>query len=168
MPRSVALDLIVETPLGSVGLFMLPLTTNQVTSGRTSAAPAPCRRHAACLGLRRALRGADRPDSLGDAAMARQCRRACGAKRDLAPSTTGHATTVAAVVLNLAALLGEAGRGIEDETVMFYGIGSIGLGALRLMLDVLPHPAELHLCDPFRRCSLLRGPGGDAAPRPRL
>ena len=33
---------------------------------------------------------------------------------------------------------------------MFYGIGSIGLGALRLMLDVLPHPAELRLCDPFR------------------
>ncbi|MEO8350679.1 MAG: non-ribosomal peptide synthetase, partial [Chthoniobacteraceae bacterium] len=46
-----------------------------------------------------------------------------------------------------------AGRDLEAETVMFYGIGSIGLGALRLMLDVLPHPAELRLCDPFRSAS---------------
>jgi hypothetical protein len=52
--------------------------------------------------------------------------------------------------LNLAGLLREAGRNIADETIMFYGIGSIGLSALQLMLDVLPHPAELHLCDPYR------------------
>jgi hypothetical protein len=47
-------------------------------------------------------------------------------------------------------LLREAGRTLEDETVMFYGVGSIGLGALELMLDVLPHPAELRLYDPYR------------------
>jgi hypothetical protein len=75
---------------------------------------------------------------------------ACAERKDLAAVTTGHNTTVAAVILNLAALLSEAERDLEDEIVMFYGIGSIGLGALKLMLDVLPHPAELHLCDPFR------------------
>jgi hypothetical protein len=64
--------------------------------------------------------------------------------------TTGHATTVAAVVLNLEALLRQAGRDIQEETVMFCGIGSIGLSALQLMLDVLPHPAELRLFDPYR------------------
>jgi len=64
--------------------------------------------------------------------------------------TTGHATTVAAVVLNLEGLLREADREIENETIMYYGIGSIGLSALQLMLDVLPHPAELRLCDPYR------------------
>ena len=57
------------------------------------------------------------------------------------------------MVLNLAALLGEAGRAIEEEAVLFYGVGSIGLGALRLMLDVMPHPAELLLSDPFRDAS---------------
>jgi len=76
--------------------------------------------------------------------------KACAGHSDLPALTTGHNTTIAAVILNLAALLREAGRDLQDETVMFYGIGSIGLGALCLMLDVLPHPTELHLCDPFR------------------
>jgi hypothetical protein len=75
---------------------------------------------------------------------------ACDERGDLASPTTGHATTIAAVVLNLEALLRTADRAMEDEIVMFYGIGSIGLGALRLMLDVLQHPAELRLCDPYR------------------
>jgi hypothetical protein len=75
---------------------------------------------------------------------------ACADRADLPAITTGHATTIAAVVLNLAGLLREAGRKLEDETVMFYGLGSIGLGALELMLDVLPHPAELRLHDPYR------------------
>jgi hypothetical protein len=64
--------------------------------------------------------------------------------------TTGHATTIAAVILNLEALLRQANRDLGNERVLFYGIGSIGLGALELMLDVLPHPQELHLCDPYR------------------
>src|SRR5205807_9888520 len=77
-------------------------------------------------------------------------RAAGGGRNDLAAITTGHSTTIAAVILNLAALLEQAGRELQDERLMFYGIGSIGLGALSLMLEVLPHPAELHLCDPFR------------------
>jgi hypothetical protein len=61
------------------------------------------------------------------------------------------------VVINLAALLREAGRDIRSEAVMAYGVGSIGLGALRLMLDVMPHPAELQLCDPFRDAEFFDG-----------
>jgi hypothetical protein len=81
---------------------------------------------------------------------------ACALHDGLAPVTTGHATTVAAVILNLVSLLQESGRDLVEETVMFYGIGSIGLGALRLMLDVLPHPASLRLCDPFRSASYFK------------
>jgi hypothetical protein len=75
---------------------------------------------------------------------------ACAGQGSLPAVTTGHATTIAAVILNLAGLLREAGRELANETVMFFGVGSIGLGALELMLDVLPHPAELRLHDPYR------------------
>jgi acyl transferase domain-containing protein/predicted amino acid dehydrogenase/short-subunit dehydrogenase len=145
----VSFDLIIETPLGSVGIFMLPLTTAQVTPGETSLL-----RHvldgiaiasasgARCVALTGLIPSATH--------YATTVQAACEGRNGLAPATTGHATTVAAVILNLEALLTQAEREIRDEAVMFYGVGSIGLGALRLMLDVLPHPAELRLCDPFR------------------
>ena len=145
----VLFDLIFETPLGSVGIFMLPLTTAQIKPGEPSLLPhvldgitqaSEC--GARCVALTGLISSATNYGT--------EVQAACENRRDLAALTTGHNTTVAAVILNLAALLREAGRYLEDETVMFYGIGSIGLGALRLMLDVLPHPAELRLCDPFR------------------
>jgi acyl transferase domain-containing protein/acyl carrier protein len=145
----VLFDLIFKTPLGSVGIFMLPLTTAQVKPGEPSLLPyvldaitqaSEC--GARCVALTGLISSATNYGTVVQAA--------CETRGDLAALTTGHNTTVAAVILNLAALLREAGRDLEDETAMFYGIGSIGLGALRLMLDVLPHPAELRLCDPFR------------------
>ena len=73
MPRGVRLDMIVETSLGSVGLLMLPLTTNQVTPGEPSLLPNLLDgiRHA--TGVRGALCRVDRLDSLRDAT---RCRRA--------------------------------------------------------------------------------------------
>ena len=59
-------------------------------------------------------------------------------------------------------------RTIDNEAVMFYGVGSIGLGALRLMLDVMPHPAELLLCDPFRDASYFVELEAEIAPALRL
>jgi amino acid adenylation domain-containing protein len=61
--------------------------------------------------------------------------------------TTGHATTAAAVVLALKKILEVTGRRLPNERVGYLGLGSIGLTALRLALSVLPHPAELLLCD---------------------
>ncbi|HMQ46405.1 MAG TPA: amino acid adenylation domain-containing protein [Saprospiraceae bacterium] len=61
--------------------------------------------------------------------------------------TTGHATTCASVLLNIQKILGIAGRAIENEQVGFIGLGSIGTNTLRLMLQVLPHPQRLLLCD---------------------
>ena len=145
----VSLDLIVETPLGSVGIFMLPLTMEQVKPGEPALLPqvmeglqraTACGAH--CVALTSLIPSATNYGATIQAA--------CDGKAELAAVTTGHATTIAAVILNLEGLLSEAGRELEDETVMFYGLGSIGLGALQLMLDVLPHPAGLRFCDPYR------------------
>ena len=145
----VSLDLILETPLGAVGIFMLPLTTAQVNPGEPLLLPhllEGIKLATACGARCVALTGLI-PSATGYGAAVQE---ACKNRGDLAAATTGHATTIAAVVLNLDALLKQAGRRMPDETVMFYGIGSIGLGALQLMLAVLPHPAELRLCDPYR------------------
>jgi len=145
----VSLDLILETPLGSVGIFMLPLTTTQVNPGEPMLLPLLVEgiAHASACGARCVALTGLIPSATG---YGTTIQEACASRGDLASLTTGHATTIAAVILNLEALLRAAGRDLEEETVMAYGIGSIGLGALRLMLDVLPHPAELHLCDPYR------------------
>lgn len=149
MPRGVSLDLIMETPLGPVGLLMLPMTTSQVTPGEPSLLPNLLEgiAHASACGARCVALTGLIPSATQQGVLV---RGACDGRSDLAAPTTGHATTVAAVVLNLAAILNAAGRGIEGETVLFYGVGSIGAGALRLMLDVMPHPAELLLFDPYR------------------
>lgn len=144
----VLFELIFETSLGSAGIFMLPMRTSQVKPG------APALLSHVLDGVREASEcGAKCVALTGLIATATNygaaVQAACSGNR-CASCTTGHNTTIAAVILNLAALLNEAGREMEDETVMFYGIGSIGLGALCLMLEVLPHPSELHLCDPFR------------------
>jgi predicted amino acid dehydrogenase/acyl carrier protein len=144
----VLFDLIFETSLGSIGIFMLPMRTSEVKPGApvllshvVDGVSEASECGARCVALTGLIATAT---NYGAAVQA-----ACSGN-GFAALTTGHNTTIAAVVLNLAALLNEAGREMKEETVMFYGIGSIGLGALRLMLEVLPHPAELRLCDPFR------------------
>ena len=145
----VSLHLIAETTLGSVGIFMLPLAAAQVTPGEPTLLPrllegitqaTAC--GAKCVALTGLIPSATRYGAAVHEALA--------SRTELAPATTGHATTIAAVILNLEELVRVAGRALPEETVMFYGLGSIGLGALELMLDVLPHPAALRLCDPYR------------------
>jgi hypothetical protein len=65
--------------------------------------------------------------------------------------TTGHATTTAAVVLSVHRILAEAGRDLAQERVGFVGLGSVGTAALRAMLRCLPHPAEIRLCDVYSK-----------------
>jgi amino acid adenylation domain-containing protein len=71
--------------------------------------------------------------------------------------TTGHPTTAATVVLTTERVLYAAGRSMQDERLGMVGLGSIGLATLRLVLDTLPHPAELVLCDVYRKRALLDG-----------
>lgn len=64
--------------------------------------------------------------------------------------TTGDATRSATIVRSVEGILAAAGRSIEDETVSVVGLGSIGFGTLRLLLDVHEHPRHLILCDPYQ------------------
>jgi predicted amino acid dehydrogenase len=63
--------------------------------------------------------------------------------------TTGHAVTAAAVVMALERALELGGRRFADERMAVVGVGSIGMGALRVLLQRMPHPKELVLCDVF-------------------
>ncbi len=78
-------------------------------------------------------------------------RQAMQDRPDLPRITTGHATTSAAVVLNLSRIVKEGGRELETEWVGFVGLGSIGTTTLRLMLSCLPHPQSILLCDVYHK-----------------
>jgi hypothetical protein len=65
--------------------------------------------------------------------------------------TTGHATTTAAVILNLRSMLDRVGRYLGWEHLAVLGLGSIGRSCLALALDSLPHPQTLTLCDVFAK-----------------
>jgi hypothetical protein len=65
--------------------------------------------------------------------------------------TTGHATTTAAVILNLQNMLNQTGRDPGREHLAVLGLGSIGQSCLSLALEVLPHPRALTLCDVFAK-----------------
>lgn len=69
---------------------------------------------------------------------------------DLPAITTGDATRAATIVKSIEGILAAADRPLASETVAVVGLGSIGFGTLRLMLDVLEHPGHLILCDPYQ------------------
>lgn len=78
---------------------------------------------------------------------------------DLAPHdgtiTTGHSTTACAMVLSIRDAIRAAKRDLRDEVVAFVGLGAIGTATLRLMLDKLPTPQRIILCDvPAKRVEL--------------
>jgi amino acid adenylation domain-containing protein len=78
-------------------------------------------------------------------------------KRDGLPViTTGHGTTVSAMVLTMEKVLALAGRKLTEETVVFLGLGSIGTATLRLMLRCLPHPRRILLCDLYGKVTRLQ------------
>lgn len=81
--------------------------------------------------------------------------QAISGRRDLPLITTGHATTASTVAFSLRRLVEASGRGLPGECLGFLGLGSIGLSSLELILDRLPHPASILLCDLYLKRSLL-------------
>jgi hypothetical protein len=69
--------------------------------------------------------------------------------------STGHATTSAVVVLSIEKILAASRRELAREHVGILGLGSIGVASLRLMLENLPHPEALTLCDVYSKRDLL-------------
>jgi hypothetical protein len=143
-----------ETPLGSIGIILLPVRSNALFRDPQSldlimrALDLADSRGAKCVSLTGLIPSATdygltieklRPKKRGG-----QCLL-----------TTGHATTTAAVVHNLQNMLDLAGRALADEAFAVVGLGSIGQSCLRLMLEVLPHPRHLVLCDLFAKQDVL-------------
>ncbi len=69
--------------------------------------------------------------------------------------TTGHGTITATLVMNVEKILRETHRQLEQETVGFVGLGSIGTAALRLMLKCMPHPKEIILFNVYQNNELI-------------
>lgn len=76
-------------------------------------------------------------------------------RQNLPMISTGHATTSSAVVLAVKRICAESGRNIDQERVGFIGLGSVGISSLRLMLNCLPHPQEITLCDVYTKLGFL-------------
>ncbi len=91
----------------------------------------------------------------------RAVQRAVAGRSDLPVVTTGHATTVSAVVLTVESALREGGRDLARESVAMLGVGSIGYATLRLMLRCLPHPRRILLCDVFGKRAWLDQVAGE-------
>lgn len=68
---------------------------------------------------------------------------------DLPAITTGDATRTATIIKTIEGTLEQTGRKFADEKVAFVGLRSIGMGTVNLALEVLPHPKEILLCDPY-------------------
>jgi acyl carrier protein len=68
---------------------------------------------------------------------------------DLPRVTSGHDTTAASVMLVVETMLRRSGRRMQDEVLGCLGVGSVGRASLHLMLNRMPHPRGLVLCDPY-------------------
>jgi hypothetical protein len=143
-----------ETPLGSIGLIMLPVRSHALFRDPQSldlilrALDLADNRGAKCTSLTGLI-----PSATDYGLTIQQLRQKKGGGQ--CSLTTGHATTTAAVVHNLQNMLDLAGRSLADETFAVLGLGSIGQSCLRLLLEVLPHPRQMVLCDLFAKQDVL-------------
>ena len=143
-----------ETPLGTIGIIMLPKRSHvlfrdpQFLDLILRALDLAESRGARCVSLTGLI-----PSATDYGQTIEKMRRKKVGQQCLL--TTGHATTTAAVIHNLQNMLDLAGRSLADEAFAVLGLGSIGQSCLRLMLEVLPHPRHLVLCDLFAKQDVL-------------
>jgi len=72
-------------------------------------------------------------------------------RQNLPQITTGHSTICAVYILNVQKILQASSRNLSQEYVAFFDLNSLGYSILRLMLQCLPHPKKLLLCDLYDR-----------------
>lgn len=70
---------------------------------------------------------------------------------DVPVLTTGDATRAATIVISVEGILAQADRPFSGELLAMIGLGSIGRATLGLLLEVLPAPREIILCDPYQK-----------------
>jgi predicted amino acid dehydrogenase len=147
---------VLETFLGRVALILLPRFSSELYVNVMDVAA----RVVDALHMAKRL-GARTASLMGLLPAATNCGRSITAAvadpEDVPPISTGHATTAAAVVLGIGAALRQAGRELAGKQVGFIGLDAVGLASLRLMLRRLPHPAEIILCDVYKKRGLLGG-----------
>ncbi len=135
-----------ETPAGSIALIVLPLRARDVYAER-----ARLRRLCQSAFEEAARVGAEVVSLTGLIPSATQLGLDLQAQDPRLPAiTTGHATTVSAVVMMLAGGLQSANLDLSRETLACVGVGSIGSAALQLALRVLTKPKRILLCDVFQ------------------
>jgi amino acid adenylation domain-containing protein len=149
---------IVETSLGRVALLVLPRFASQlfIDEPGITGIVLQALEIAGRIGARSVSLTGLIPSATD---YGRTLAHAIRGRSDLPAISTGHATTAAAVVLAIRRTLQEGGRDIRRESVGFLGLGSIGVSCLRLMLRCLPHPAEITLCDVYRKRASLAAMG---------
>ena len=138
-----------ESPLGRIGLILIPRFDSQLYQDPEDLVGV----------LRQALWTARRMGAqvlsltglLSSATHYGEALAQAVAGEDLPRITTGVATTTSAVVFAVRKVLEAAGRDLPRERVGFVGLGSVGTAALRTLLRCLPHPAEIRLCDVYRK-----------------
>ena len=141
-------DGIYETTLGRVAIIRLPLLRSELYDEKEALVASIV--DAMELSRRIGARTVSLTGLLPSATDYGQAvARAIAGRNDLPIVTTGHATTVSAVVMAVERALREGGKDLARESVAFLGVGSIGYATLRLMLSVLPHPRRILLCDVF-------------------
>lgn len=138
------------TPVGRIALIMVPFPENDLYVRGADAVDVVLQglRLAGRLGASAASLINLLPSATGYGAALRD---AIGDAADYPALTTGHGATTAAVVLNVEQAVRLAARRLPEEHLLFVGLGSIGVSTLRLLLDQLPHPGRLSLCDLFSR-----------------
>ena len=140
---------IVDTPFGRIGLFALPIAADALYGERERLQRLSWQ--AIALARSAGARIVALTGLLSSATNYGHAFASLLGDQTMPVVTTGHATTTAAVVLNIQELLAQAGRNLAQESVSFVGLGSIGRATLQLMLRVLPHPRSLLICDLYTR-----------------
>jgi predicted amino acid dehydrogenase/acyl carrier protein len=140
----------IDTPLGASGLLCLPLFADELGTRPPDALAeqvADAVRLARRAGVHAFSFAGMLPAHTGfGLEVLRRLGTEAGATGD--PGfTTGHATTVVAVVRSVLAAADAVGMDLSQEEVAFVGVGSIGAAAAELLLRVAPHPRGLILCD---------------------
>jgi predicted amino acid dehydrogenase len=135
---------IYTTSLGRLGLISVPYLDIDAYRDREGLAFA--------LDSARALAheaGANCVSLMGLLSSATSYGRSLASNETLPPVTTGHATTIGSIILNIENAAATLNRPLSNERVGFLGLGSIGSATARAWMSVLEHPEELILCDPL-------------------
>ena len=148
------LSLVLQTPWGRIAGLILPWLDTELYSDRQGLVESilDAVNMARQVGARTVALAGLLPSATG---YGQAVIRAIGNRQDLPRISTGHATTTSTVVMAIERSLRAGGRELSGERVGFIGLGSIGASTLRLMLQCLPHPQDIVLCDVYGKRDVL-------------